>query len=105
MGNKGSSPKGKDRDAEEESQGGKTEATTKKPAKKNFIVQIQEGYAALCNAIIRPPRAEYDMRELGPNFSRYRTVDFNGPIFSLSTRGVLHFSAVTGNRARQAPQK
>ena len=81
MGNKGSSPKGKDRDAEEESQGGKTEATTKKPAKKNFIVQIQEGYAALCNAIIRPPRAEYDMRELGPKFfqisnSRFQRTDF-----------------------------
>ena len=38
----------------------------KKTPKKNFIVQIQEGYAALCNAIIRPPRAEYDIRELGP---------------------------------------
>ena len=81
MGNKESSPKGKDKDAAEERQGGKTGAASKKPAKKNFIVQIQEGYAALCNAIIRPPRAEYDMRELGPKFfqisnSRFQRTDF-----------------------------
>ncbi len=56
-------------------------AQKKKTPKKNFIVQIQEGYAALCNAIIRPPRAEYDVGELGPKLfqisgSRFQRTDF-----------------------------
>jgi hypothetical protein len=66
-----------------EKRGSRNDGATqkKKTPKKNFIVQIQEGYAALCNAIIRPPRAEYAVRELGPKLfqisgSRFQRTDF-----------------------------
>ena len=49
MGNKGSSPNGNDRDAEEETQGGKTEATTKKPAK----IAHRANTGGVCGAVQR----------------------------------------------------
>jgi hypothetical protein len=36
------------------------------PARKNWLRQAKDGYAELVDAIVRPPRASYDLNDLGP---------------------------------------
>ena len=37
------------------------------PPRPGYVAMAKEGYGELVNAIIRPPRCEYAIRDLGPN--------------------------------------
>jgi hypothetical protein len=39
---------------------------SEKKKKKGMFQMMGDGYEQLINAIVRPPRAEYDLRDLGP---------------------------------------
>eukprot|EP01035_Chromulina_nebulosa_P065584 gene65584-89715_t len=84
MGNKSSSDSERDNENQDMFQGDSIADTNSnsKNNKKSYYTLIKQSYQALVNAIIRPPRCDYDVSQLGPcsfNFcgKMFERVDFS----------------------------
>mmetsp|Transcript_32337 Transcript_32337/g.32960 ORF Transcript_32337/g.32960 Transcript_32337/m.32960 type:complete len:547 (-) Transcript_32337:425-2065(-) len=65
---------------------------TLEPAQMSYYQMFKVGYQELVNAIIRPPRCEYDISQLGPNMFNFCTKPFTRRDFTLRNSRDLEFS-------------
>lgn len=70
MGNKSSS--NRDNDDQSGSASTRNETATTAAQSQSYYTMIKNSYQSLVNAIIRPPRCEYEIAQLGPiQFGKY----------------------------------
>jgi len=68
-----------------------------------YVGLVREGYDELVKAIIRPPRAEYSLNDLGPSEFRYGGVDFVRQDVSVPNRRGLALCGSLWRRADLEP--